>query len=153
MIWRSRCQWCEYNGLDDLWIFIYPSYGTSATFANLKNSLYTLAEQYRKPLQVAETDYPAICNGEYEPIPTSSEPEIPYDIQGQITWVDDAIDIVMGIPYGLGRGIHYWEPAWLNNTSLGSNCTDAILFTADYSAYPQAVGYSRSSVDMFCVSD
>jgi arabinogalactan endo-1,4-beta-galactosidase len=27
---------------------------------------------------VVETDYPAICNGEYNPIPESSEPEIPY---------------------------------------------------------------------------
>jgi arabinogalactan endo-1,4-beta-galactosidase len=89
----------------------YPFYGTSATFANLKNSLHTLAEQYRKPLQVVETDYPAICNGQYNPIPTSSEPEIPYNIQGQTTWVDDVIDIVKGVPYGLGRGVHYWEPA------------------------------------------
>lgn len=38
----------------------YPFYGTSATFANLRKSLHTLAEQYRKPLQVVETDYPAV---------------------------------------------------------------------------------------------
>jgi arabinogalactan endo-1,4-beta-galactosidase len=63
----------------------------------------TLAEQYRKPLQVVETDYPAICNGQYEPIPTSSEPEIPYSIHGQTTLVDDVIDVVKGVPYGLGR--------------------------------------------------
>jgi arabinogalactan endo-1,4-beta-galactosidase len=49
-------------------------------------------------------------------------------------------------------GVHYWEPAWLNNTSLGSNYTDAIFFTADYGAYPTKVGYSRSSVDIFCES-
>jgi arabinogalactan endo-1,4-beta-galactosidase len=102
----------------------YPFYGTSATFANLKNSLYTLAEQYRKPLQVVETDYSAICNGQYNPIPTSSEPEIPYNIQGQTTWVDDVIKTIKGVPYGLGRGVHYWELAWLNNTSLGSDCND-----------------------------
>lgn len=82
----------------------YPFYGTSATFTNLKNPLYILAEQYRKPLQVVETDYPAICNGQYNPIPTSSEPEIPYNIQGQTTWVDDVIAIVKGVPYGLGTG-------------------------------------------------
>jgi arabinogalactan endo-1,4-beta-galactosidase len=39
----------------------YPFNSTSARFTNLKNSLYTLAEQYRKPLQVVKTDYPAIC--------------------------------------------------------------------------------------------
>jgi len=46
---------------------------------------------------------------------------------------------------------HVWEPAWLNNTSLGSDCEDAILFTPDYSNPQQTVGYSRSSVNMFNV--
>jgi arabinogalactan endo-1,4-beta-galactosidase len=64
---------------------------------------------------------------------------------------DDVITIVQQVPYGLGQGIFYWEPAWLNNTSLGSDCNDAILFQADYSAWPLTVGYSRSSVDMFRV--
>jgi arabinogalactan endo-1,4-beta-galactosidase len=103
----------------------------------------------QKALQVVETDYPAICNGQYYPNPPSSEPEIPYDIAGQTTWVDDVIDVAKQIPYGLGRGVHYWEPAWLNNTSLGSNCSDAILFSPDYSGFPQMLGYSRSSVNMF----
>ncbi|KAG0649758.1 putative arabinogalactan endo-beta-1 [Hyphodiscus hymeniophilus] len=129
----------------------YPFYGTAATFANLRTTLNTLAEEYRKPIQVVETDYPAVCNGEYNPIPPSSEPEIPYSIAGQTEWTDDVISIVQQVPYGLGRGVHYWEPAWLNGTSLGSNCSDAILFQTDYSAYPLTVGYSRSSVGMFKV--
>ncbi|RFU35971.1 hypothetical protein B7463_g309, partial [Scytalidium lignicola] len=128
----------------------YPFYGTAATFANLRNTVNTLAEEYRKPIQVVETDYPAICNGEYNPIPPSSEPEISYSVAGQTEWTDDVISIVKQIPYGLGRGVHYWEPAWLNSTSLGSDCNDAILFSADYRS-PQIVGYSRSSVDMFRV--
>lgn len=144
------------NGLPisawDVFAFsFYPFYGTAATFANLRMTLNTLAEEYRKPIQVVETDYPAICNGEYEPIPESSEPEIPYNIAGQTEWTDDVISIVQQVPYGLGQGVHYWEPAWLNNTSLGSDCNDAILFQADYSAWPLTVGYSRSSVDMFQV--
>lgn len=127
----------------------YPFYGTAATFDNLRTTLNTLATQYGKPLQVVETDYPAICNGEYNPIPTSSEPEIPYSVQGQTVWTDDVISIVQQVPNGLGRGVHYWEPAWLNNTSLGSDCNDAILFAADYSDPAHTVGYSRSSVNMF----
>ncbi|PSS20070.1 glycoside hydrolase family 53 protein [Amorphotheca resinae ATCC 22711] len=129
----------------------YPFYGTAATFDNLRTTLHTLAKEYGKPLQVVETDYPAICNGEFEPIPPSSEPEIPYSIAGQTSWTDDVISIVQQVPYGLGQGIHYWEPAWLNNTSLGSDCNDAILFTADYSNLTEPVGYSRSSVGMFRV--
>lgn len=127
----------------------YPFYGTAATFDNLRHTLNTLALEYKKPLQVVETDYPAICNGEYNPIPPSSEPEIPYSIGGQIEWTNDVISIVKQVPLGLGRGVHYWEPAWLNNTSLGSDCNDAILFSADYSNYPITVGYSRPSVNLF----
>jgi arabinogalactan endo-1,4-beta-galactosidase len=129
----------------------YPFYGTAATFDNLRTSLNTLAQEYKKPIQVVETDYPAICNGEFEPIPPSSEPAITYSIAGQTIWTDDVIKVVQQVPFGLGRGVHYWEPAWLNNTSLGSNCSDAILFTADYSNPAQTVGYSRTSVDLFRV--
>ncbi|KUJ20330.1 glycosyl hydrolase 53 [Mollisia scopiformis] len=127
----------------------YPFYGTAATFDNLRTTLNTLALEYRKPLQVVETDYPAICNGEYNPIPESSEPEIPYSVPGQLEWTEDVISIVKQVPFGLGQGVHYWEPAWLNNTSLGSDCNDAILFDADYSNWPQTIGYSRKSVNLF----
>ncbi|PVH87349.1 glycoside hydrolase family 53 protein [Cadophora sp. DSE1049] len=137
------------SAFDTIGVSFYPFYGTAATFANLKTSLNTLAKQYRKPLQVVETDYPAICNGQWNPIPESSEPEIPYSVEGQITWTKKVIEIVKAVPYGLGRGVHYWEPAWLNNTSLGSDCNDAILFTPDYSNFPEMVGYSRSSVNIF----
>ncbi|KAH7403494.1 family 53 glycosyl hydrolase [Cadophora sp. MPI-SDFR-AT-0126] len=137
------------SAFDTIGVSFYPFYGTAATFSNLKTSLNTLAKQYRKPLQVVETDYPAICNGQWNPIPESSEPEIPYSVQGQITWTKKVIEIVKAVPYGLGRGVHYWEPAWLNNTSLGSDCNDAILFTPDYSNFPEMVGYSRESVNIF----
>lgn len=93
---------------DTMGFSFYPFYGTSATFANLKSSLHTLAHQYRKPMQVVETDYPAICNGQWNPIPESSEPSIPYNIQGQLIWVDEVIEIVKRVPFGLGRGVHYW---------------------------------------------
>lgn len=108
-------------------IQLLPFYGTAATFNNLRTTLNTLAEEYRKPLQVVETDYPAICNGEYNPILESSELEIPHSIAGQTEWTDDVISIVQQVPYGLDQGVHYWEPAWLNSTSLGSACSDAIL--------------------------
>ncbi|PBP24709.1 (Trans)glycosidase [Diplocarpon rosae] len=134
---------------DTIGVSFYPFYGTAATFENLETSLAFLANEYRKPIQVVETDYPAICDGRWNPIPQSSEPQIPYSIEGQIIWMKNVIDIVKGVPYGLGRGVHYWEPAWLNNTSLGSHCNDAILFTPDESNPTQYVGYSRESVNVF----
>lgn len=127
----------------------YPFYGTEATFSNLETTLKQLAKRYNKPIHIVETDYPSICNGEYNPIPPSSQPEIPYSVQGQFEWVTELIKIVKDTPYGLGRGVWYWEPAWLNNTSLGSNCSDAVLFRPDYSQWPKTTGFSRSSVKFF----
>ena len=83
----------------------YPFYGTAATTANLKTSLNAIANKYKKPMQVVETDYPAICNGEWNPIPESSEPEIGYNVEGQLVWMKNVIKIVREVPYGLGQGV------------------------------------------------
>ena len=125
----------------------YPFYGTAATFDNLKASLDTIAGKYNKPIHVVETDWPNKCSGPHSP--DLSEPGIPASVHGQIEWVRKVIDIVKQIPGGLGQGVNYWEPAWLNNTSLGSDCQSAILFSADWSDFPKVTGYSLESVNMF----
>ncbi|KAH8675413.1 family 53 glycosyl hydrolase [Xylariales sp. PMI_506] len=157
--WNSTLQTRWYSALfangvptsavDVFGVSFYPFYGTAATFDNLRSSLRILTGKYNKPVQVVETDYPAICDGEYAPIPDSSEPEIPYNVEGQIEWMANVTEIVKGVPNGLGHGVWYWEPAWLNNTSLGSNCTDALLFDPDFSDWPITTGYSRKSVDFY----
>ncbi|KAK4540453.1 hypothetical protein LTR36_009199 [Oleoguttula mirabilis] len=125
----------------------YPFYGTAATLANLKTSLNTLAKKYGKPLHVVETDWPDICNG--TDAPALSEPSIPISVSGQTEWVHDIVDVVKQVPGGLGQGVNYWEPAWLNNTGLGSACEDTILFSADWSHWPNVTGFSRASTNMF----
>ena len=125
----------------------YPFYGTAATLDNLQASLNHMATTYNKPVHVVETDWPDICHG--KDAPKLSEPNIPVSVHGQIEWVHDIIKVVKAVPNGLGRGVNYWEPAWLNNTGLGSACQDAILFSADFSEYPKVTGYSRASVNMF----
>lgn len=125
----------------------YPFYGTAATLSNLKNSLNFIAKKYNKPVHVVETDWPDICNGTNAPV--LSDLNVPISVQGQIEWAQDLIKVVKGVWNGLGRGVNYWEPAWLNNTGLGSACQDAILFDADWSHWPNVTGYSRASVNMF----
>jgi arabinogalactan endo-1,4-beta-galactosidase len=125
----------------------YPFYGVNATYANLQESLDTLAMEYRKPLHVVETDWPVICNG--SGAPELSEPSIPVSVQGQIEWVHGIANVVKNVPFGLGQGVNYWEPAWLNSTSLGSACEDNLLFWTDWSQWPKMLGYSRESVDMY----
>lgn len=126
---------------------MYPFYGTAATFANLKDTLTSIANIYNKPIHVVETDWPNECSG--SDAPALSEPSIPISAEGQIEWVHRLIDIVKGLPRGLGHGMNYWEPAWLNNTGLGSACQSAILFRGDWSEYPKVTGYSLKSVKMY----
>ena len=81
---------------------MYPFYGTAATFANLEDSLTTIANKYNKPIHVVETDWPNQCSG--ADAPELSEPSIPVSVQGQIEWVHRLIDIIKGLPKGLGQG-------------------------------------------------
>ena len=128
----------------------YPFYGTAATLGNLADTLNAVASKYQKPVHVVETDWPAICDG--SDAPELSDTSVPVSVAGQTEWVRDIVGVVKGVAGGWGRGVNYWEPTWLNNTGLGSACQDAILFSADWSGWPnKIIGYSRSSVDMFAV--
>jgi len=84
----------------------YPFYGTAATLPALSNTLITLAEQYNKPMHVAETDWPAICSAVAAGTLELSDESIPISPAGQTEWVDDIIDVVQNVPRGLGQGIH-----------------------------------------------
>lgn len=133
---------------DVIGVSMYPFYGVNATLKNLDGSLRALAAEYQKPIQVVETDWPAICDG--ETAPPLSEPSFAVNPQGQIDWVHAIAKIVKQLPNQLGQGIHYWEPTWLNNTGLGSACQDAILFAGDWSGWPNVtIGYSRPSANLF----
>lgn len=134
---------------DVIGLSFYPFYSNKATFNNLANSMSALASKYGKPIMVAETDYPAECVGKYKPKPAFSEPSIALSVKGQIDWTRRLISTVKKVPNGLGQGVFYWEPAWTNNTSLGSACEDAILFRPDWSKWPKTVAYSRESVNLF----
>ncbi|KAK8195163.1 family 53 glycosyl hydrolase [Phyllosticta capitalensis] len=133
---------------DVLGFSFYPFYGTTATFENLATTLDWAANAFPgTPLHVVETDFPARCDG--EDAPELSEPDIAISAAGQTAWVRRVEEVVKAVEGGVGQGVWYWEPTWLNNTSLGSACQDAILFDQDWSQYPRVTGYSRSSVDMF----
>lgn len=134
---------------DVIGLSIYPFYGVSATLKNLRSSMNWLAKRYGKPIHVVETDWPAICEG--EDAPELSEPSIPASVEGQLEWGREVVKAVRDVPKGLGRGVNYWEPAWLNNTGLGSACQDAVLFRADWSRWPEVTAYSRESVNLFDV--
>ncbi|KAL8291298.1 hypothetical protein RQP46_002276 [Phenoliferia psychrophenolica] len=124
-------------------VSFYPFYGTGATYSALGKSAAALVAKYNKEFLVAETDFPESCSGV-----TLSESITP-SAAGQKKWMTELISTVEAIPSSKGVGIFWWEPAWLNNTALGSSCADSLLFEADWSAWPKVSGTARSSVNMF----
>ena len=90
----------EASELDIMGFSFYPFYGTGATLSALQSSLTNAANQYGKPIVVAETNWPESCSGV-----TLSEPSIPVSTSGQETWVNDIKSVLAGLPNGLGEGI------------------------------------------------
>lgn len=60
-----------------------------------------------------ETDWPVKCTSTSN-IPSSLR-SIPFSAAGQVTWMKSVATIVNAIPNGLGAGIMYWEPGWIDN--------------------------------------
>lgn len=74
---------------------------------------------------VAETNWPTACpDGPAFPSDTSS---ITISAQGQKTWVQTVASVVESVPNGLGQGLFYWEPAWTQNSNLGSPCANNLM--------------------------
>ncbi|KAB2581066.1 putative arabinogalactan endo-beta-1 [Lasiodiplodia hormozganensis] len=129
--------------VDVLGFSFYPFFDTAATTDALQSSLNTLASTYNKPLYVAETDWPTSCSG------VDLSADFSVDAQGQTDWVGAVIDVLNNVPDGLGAGIFYWEPAFINNTALGSDCDDNILFDVNWDNWPETSATARSSVNMY----
>ena len=123
--------------VDIMGVSFYPFYDSGATLNNLRSSLTNLANNYRKPIVVAETDWPVTCSGV-----ALTEPSIPVSVQGQEEWTGDIKSVLTSLPNGLGQGIcehleafaglarggltrivDYWEPGWVGNAALGSSCS------------------------------
>ncbi|KAF4549799.1 putative glycosyl hydrolase family 53 protein 2 [Elsinoe fawcettii] len=121
----------------------YPFYSLAATPENLLTSMNLMADTYGIPLHLVETDWPVTCTA-----PLADE-SIPRSVEGQRIWTKKMIDVVRAVNGGLGQGIIYWEPTWVNNTSLGSPCQDNVLFQAEWGDWPDEIrAYSRDSVDL-----
>lgn len=76
------------------------------TLLELRDNLAFMAETYRKPIMMVEVAY-NWRPSEYlnSPAPFPETPE------GQRAFLDAIHEAVMATPYGLGRGVMWWEPA------------------------------------------
>lgn len=121
----------------------YPFYSTSATISALTSSLTAMANTYGKPIYIAETDYPNDCPG------VTLSASYPVSAAGQTQWTKAVISVLNGLPNGLGAGIYYWEPGYIKVAGLGSSCASALLFSVDWSNWPNTKATALSSVNMF----
>ncbi|RDW80114.1 arabinogalactan endo-beta-1,4-galactanase [Coleophoma cylindrospora] len=127
------------SDFDMIGLSYYPFYNSAATLSALKTSMTNLASTYGKELVIAETDWPEQCTSPAYSFPSDAS-SIPFSAAGQTTWLEDVAAVVAGVSKGVG--LFYWEPAWVDNASLGSSCEDNCMF--DYSG-----GKARSSLAAF----
>jgi arabinogalactan endo-1,4-beta-galactosidase len=122
---------------------------------DLSDSLNDLAHRYDKGLIVVEAAYPytlADQDGFGNLIGQENQlvAGYPATVEGQADWLGDLMNVVAGVPDGLGKGVVYWEPAWLGlprcgwdpqNPSSGNEWENQALFDFD--------GHVLSSMDAF----
>ena len=92
--------------------------------AALKSNLDELAGRYRKPLVVVETAYGWTtddADGTRNLFNAEQAAKVgwPASVAGQAQAIRAVIDTVAAVPLGLGRGVFYWEPAWIPATGAG----------------------------------
>ncbi|KAA9087212.1 glycoside hydrolase family 53 protein [Microbacterium radiodurans] len=83
---------------------------------DLRDNLHAIVERYRKDVIVVETAYarrPDNPAGTSMFDAGSPAAVYPASISGQARYLDDLAAVVRGVPDGRGRGVVYWEPAWL----------------------------------------
>lgn len=91
---------------------------------DLANNLSDLAHRYGKELVLVETAYPyTFANQDGWANIIGSKGQLvagyPATIEGQADWLRDLMRVVADAPEGLGKGVFYWEPAWLGLPGCG----------------------------------
>ncbi|WP_424447945.1 glycoside hydrolase family 53 protein [Microbacterium arborescens] len=83
---------------------------------DLRDNLHQIAERYAKDVIVVETAYahrpdnPAGTSMFDAGAPGASYPAT---VDGQARYLTDLARVIADVPHGRGRGVVYWEPAWL----------------------------------------
>ncbi len=88
------------------------------TLEDLRLNLEKTARTYGKPIYIVEIAYPWTLEPvEGRPFIVEREDQLhegyPATVEGQTAYLRDLIEIVQGVPDGLGAGFHWWEPAWI----------------------------------------
>jgi arabinogalactan endo-1,4-beta-galactosidase len=136
---------------DVIGLSYYPVLSEPA-ISGLKSNVDGLATEFRKPIMIAETQYPwTLANGN-SPLGDSTgdfawetsqiNPGYPATPGGQLSFVTDEMSILATAPGGLGAGLFYWAPDWIPGvpwepgTGIGSPNVNMTLFNFEGAALP-----------------
>jgi arabinogalactan endo-1,4-beta-galactosidase len=89
------------------------------TILDLRENLRFTAERYHKPIVMVEVAYnwvPGNYVGQLAPFPETPA--------GQREFLEAVHEAVMSTPYGLGRGVMWWEPAVFDGPLVGRGMFD-----------------------------
>jgi arabinogalactan endo-1,4-beta-galactosidase len=93
---------------------------------DLAANLDDLARRYGKELYVVEAAYPYTLEdqdgfGNLVGPGTELVDGYPPTVEGQAAWLEALMGVVASAPGGSGKGVFYWEPAWLGLPGCGWN--------------------------------
>jgi arabinogalactan endo-1,4-beta-galactosidase len=104
------------------------------TLLDLRDTLAFMAETYRKDIILVEVAY------NWRPTEYLAEPPpFPETPEGQRDFLAAVNDVVLATPYGLGKGVFWWEPAVPLQTRIASRG----MFDADGNALPVITVFDR----------
>ncbi len=125
-VWREWFDELTLRGadFDAIGASYYPYWHGS--FESLRENLNDMIARYQKDVYVVETAY-AFTSKHFDPSRESanlvindslkcfdgSSAPYPLSIEGQRDFVKELLRLVKGLDKGYGKGVYYWEPAWL----------------------------------------
>ena len=135
---------------DVIGLSYYPFF--HGAISAMRANVDALATQFRKPIVIAETQYPwTLANGN-SPLGDSTGDFVwqtsqlsagyPASPGGQLSFVTDELSILAQVPGGLGAGLFYWAPDWIPGVpwepgaNIGSPNVNLTLFNFEGAALP-----------------
>ncbi len=131
---NAGCRWffdhlrAQQVNFDVIGLSYYPWW--QGALEKLRANLDDLSVRYQKDLVVVETGYPsspkaidARWHWTADPFPPSPE--------GQRAFLAALVKIIRATPGGRGKGVYYWEPAWIPTPADRSLWTNRGLFDSN----------------------
>lgn len=111
------------------------------TFGDLENTLFQCAYRFAIPMMVVETAYPSTLDwydDQHNIVGDESQllPGFPATPEGQAAYFDSLKSIVTNAPGRLGKGLLWWEPAWVSVNGRACGFENLTLYDFEGNALP-----------------